>query len=51
LLAEVREMKTQMRSLLGRSSQLFSALLLHRRRAKIVDSALASLKKLHAKVN
>jgi hypothetical protein len=48
LIDEAREVKTAMRALYGRSNQLLSALQQHRRRAKIVDSTLASLKKLQA---
>lgn len=49
LIDEAREVKSAMRALYGRSNQLLTSLQQHRRRAKIVDSTLASLKKLQAR--
>jgi hypothetical protein len=50
LIEEARELTTAMRGMFARSRSLLSALRLHRRKARIVDSTLASLKKLHGKV-
>lgn len=50
LIQEAKELKAAMRGMFARSRSLLSALQLHRRKARIVDSTLASLKKLQTKV-
>ena len=50
LIEEAREMKTAMQGMFARSKNLIAALQLQRRKARIVDSTLASLKKLQNKV-
>ena len=50
LIEEAREMRAAVQGMFARSKSLLSALQLHRRKARIVDSTLASLKKLQNKV-
>jgi hypothetical protein len=50
LIEEARGLRAAMRSMFSRSKNLLDALQLHRRKARIVDSTLASLKKLQTKV-
>ena len=50
LIDEAREMRAAMQGMFARSKNLIAALQLHRRKARIVDSTLASLKKLQNKV-
>ena len=50
LIEEARELKAAVQGMFARSKNLFSALQLQRRKARIVDSTLASLKKLQGKV-
>ena len=50
LIEEAREMKAAMQGMFARSKNLIAALQLQRRKARIVDSTLASLKKLQNRV-